>query len=53
MRTAIKEYIRGCDICQRCKTECLQPAGLLQPLLMPKIIWTAVSMDFIDGFPPS
>ena len=53
MRTSIKEYIRSCDICQRCKTECPQPAGLLQPLPVPERIWTAISMDVIDGLPPS
>lgn len=53
MRTAIKEFIKNCDVCQRCKSDCLQPAGLLQPLPIPAKVWTDISMDFIEGLPLS
>ncbi|CAH9105349.1 unnamed protein product [Cuscuta europaea] len=53
MRTDIKDYIQGCDTCQRNKYQVLKPAGLLQPLPIPEQVWTDVSMDFIGGLPKS
>jgi hypothetical protein len=49
----IKEYLRGCDICQRNKSELTLPAGLLQPLPIPTMIWSDISMDFVEGLPNS
>ena len=49
----MKEYIRGCDACQRCKYDCQMPTGLLQPLPLPDRVWTDISMDFVDGLPSS
>ncbi|XP_038973404.1 uncharacterized protein LOC103699041 [Phoenix dactylifera] len=51
MRQTVKEFLRTCEVCQQCKSDCMQPAGLLQPLPIPTRIWTDVSMDFIEGLP--
>ena len=53
MKTIIKDYIKSCDTCQRCKTDSLSPAGLLQPLPIPTKVWTEISMDFVEGLPVS
>ena len=46
-------FIAKCDICQRVKAEHQRPAGLLQPLQVPKWKWDEVGMDFITGLPKS
>ncbi|CAL9221332.1 unnamed protein product [Arabidopsis halleri] len=53
MAKDIHTYIRSCSVCQRCKYETVASPGLLQPLPIPETIWTDISMDFIDGLPPS
>lgn len=53
MQRSVKDFVRNCDICQRCKTECSLPGGLLQPLPIPEKIWSDISMDFIEGLPQS
>jgi hypothetical protein len=47
----VREYVRGCEVCQRNKTEPLHPAGLLQPLPVPSMVWSDILMDFIERFP--
>jgi len=49
LRRNIKEYVHKCEVCQRNKYQTLSPTGLLQPLPIPKKIWTGVFMDFIGG----
>ena len=53
MHSDVRTYIRECDVCQRNKSENIKPAGLLQPLPIPKQAWVDISMDFIDGLPIS
>jgi hypothetical protein len=47
----VREFVHGCSVCQRNKTEHLHPVGLLQPLPGPDQVWSDISMDFIEGFP--
>jgi hypothetical protein len=47
----VREYIKGCLVCQCNKTDHLHPAGLLQPLQVPSSVWTDIAMDFVEGFP--
>jgi hypothetical protein len=47
----VKEFIQGCEVCQKNKTEHLHPAGLLQPLPVPSSVWSDIAMDFVEGFP--
>jgi hypothetical protein len=47
----VRDFIRGCPTCKRNKTEHLHPAGLLQLLAMPSVVWSDITMDFVEGFP--
>ena len=49
----IQQFCRSCDICQRSKPNNRNPAAPLQPLNVPEQRWSAVSMDFMSGLPPS
>ncbi|KAJ0704368.1 putative nucleotidyltransferase, Ribonuclease H [Helianthus annuus] len=47
----VRHFIRTCDVCQRTKSENVAYPGLLQPLPVPKHIFSDISMDFIGGLP--
>ena len=53
LKRAVKKFIVECNVCQWNKSESISPPGLLQPLPIPEEVWTDISMDFIDGLPPS
>ncbi|TYK05420.1 Ty3/gypsy retrotransposon protein [Cucumis melo var. makuwa] len=53
MKADIKKHCEECLICQRNKTLALSPAGLLVPLEIPQVIWSEISMDFVEGLPKS
>jgi RNase H-like domain found in reverse transcriptase/Reverse transcriptase (RNA-dependent DNA polymerase)/Integrase zinc binding domain/Chromo (CHRromatin Organisation MOdifier) domain/Retroviral aspartyl protease len=53
MQKYIKDYVGGCDICQRSKSSNHKPYGLLQPLPIPERPWSSISVDFITQLPES
>jgi hypothetical protein len=53
MNNDVRNYVKSCDSCQRIKASQQVPAGLLQPLPIPKQPWDQVSMDFITQLPPT
>lgn len=53
MKSDVKSYIKGFDICQRIKHETSKHVGLLQPLSIPPRLWHSISMDFVKGLPTS
>lgn len=53
MAKDIQQYVRNCDVCQKCKPNLAASPGLLQPLPIPNRVWVDISMDFIEGLPHS
>jgi hypothetical protein len=53
LRRFVTDYVARCEACQRNKSSNQKPAGLLQPLPIPKRPWDSVSMDFVTGLPVS
>ena len=53
LKRSIKEFVRECITCQRFKYDTAAYPRLLQPLPIPKNLWTDISMDFIEGLPKS
>ena len=53
MNKDIKEYVRGCDMCQRTKPVRHKPYGEMQALRQPSKPFESISMDFITDLPPS
>ncbi|KAA0037817.1 pol protein [Cucumis melo var. makuwa] len=51
MKREVAEFVSRCLVCQQVKAPRQKPAGLLQPLSIPKWKWENVSMDFITGLP--
>jgi len=53
MKKSIQMFVQECDICQRQKYVARSPAGLMQPLPIPSLVWEDLSMDFITRLPKS
>ncbi|GJY93093.1 retrotransposable element Tf2 [Tanacetum coccineum] len=53
LRKQVKQWVKECLICQKCKPDLSAYPGLLQPLPIPKTVWSSISMDFIEGLPKS
>lgn len=53
MKKEVRNWVRACGICQRCKPILQSPAGRLQPLPIPGAIWVDISMDFVERLPIS
>ena len=49
----MREFVRNCAICQQNKSENVAAPGLLQPLPLPKSIFSDITMDFVEGLPKS
>jgi hypothetical protein len=45
------DFIRGCTVCQRNKTDHLHPTGLLQSFTVPSGVWRDIALDFVESFP--
>lgn len=53
LKKKVENYIRECPMCQVTKSENIHIPGLLNPLEIPHMAWTHISMDFIEGLPKS
>lgn len=53
MKKIVQEYVFACEIYQRAKAKTLAPTGLLQLFPILCQVWEDITMDFIEGLPPS
>jgi hypothetical protein len=53
LKSDVMLFVQQCQICQQAKSERVHPAGLLQPLPVPRGAWEEITMDFIEGLPKS
>ena len=51
MHDEIAKYVRGCELCQRCKSASGKPIGEIMPLPVPHRTWEDISMDFVGPLP--
>lgn len=53
MKTAVRKFVSSCLTCQRAKPDRSKLPGLLQPLPVLAAAWQMLSLDFMEGLPPS
>ena len=53
MQQQVKNFVKECAICQKNKAKHVPYPGLLEPLPIPDMAWTHISMDFVEGLPKS
>jgi len=53
LNKSVRNFIRECLICNKCKADLSAPAGLPQFLPIPGAIWMDISLDFIEGLSKS
>jgi hypothetical protein len=51
IKSMVKDYVLGCEACQRTKAERVRTPGLLHPLDIPEMKWESVSLDFVTALP--
>ena len=51
MYKEVDRFVRNCHTCQRARTSCHAPFGVLRPMPIPDGAWRHISMDFIVGLP--
>jgi len=49
----VKQYVEGCDQCQRMKNRAEMPVGKLRPNKIPEKLWQHILVDFITKLPVS
>lgn len=49
----VDQFVCSCPTCQQAKVERVKYPGLLQPLETPTTAWQVISLDFVEGLPPS
>ena len=49
MKHDVIRTVQACDTCQSFKSEHVHYPSLLQPLLVPRLAWTHVTMDFVES----
>ena len=53
MTTFVKQYVTGCDICQRMKNKSQQLFGPLMPNKVPNELWEVITTNLITQLPES
>jgi len=53
IKSAVRDFVKSCTICQQAKPNRTKLPGLLQPLPVPSTAWQVISMDFVEGLPKS
>lgn len=53
MEKDLKDFVKACSVCARNKPSNQPPAGLLQPLPVPRRPWSHIALDFVIRLPPS
>lgn len=53
MRSKVKQFIQRCDVCQKVMSDLVAYPGLLWHLPIPYVVWSQISIGFIDGLPKS
>lgn len=53
LKQEVENFVSECPTCQISKAEHVHSPGLLDPLPIPEMAWSHISMDFIEGLPKS